>query len=94
MHCITVGFNLSWSIHVVVSVVKKFPAIHKLLDMAKLVDGIDAMTTIFEAQDTKPYFGLEGIKAFHWAWQRVIFTRGDPAIKYIGAQFTVTVRVF
>lgn len=63
-------------------------------DMAVLVDGIDAMTTIFEAQDTKPYFGLDGIQAFHWGWQRVTFDYGDPAINYVGARFTLTIRVF
>ena len=63
-------------------------------DMAALVDGIDAMTDIFEAQDTKPYFGLVGIKAFHWSWQRVIFNYGDLNINYVGARFTLTIRVF
>lgn len=63
-------------------------------DMAALVDGVDAMTNIFEAQDTKPYFGLDGIKAFHWSWSRVVFDYGDAAIKYIGARFTLTIRVF
>lgn len=63
-------------------------------DMAALVDGIDAMTTIFEAQDTKPYFNLDGIKAFHWSWQRVIFNYGDPNINYVGARFTLTIRTF
>jgi hypothetical protein len=63
-------------------------------DMAALVDGIDAMTNLFEAQDTKPYFGLIGIKAFHWSWQRVIFDYGDPAIVYVGARFTLLIRVF
>lgn len=63
-------------------------------DMAALVDGIDAMTDIFEAQDTKPYFGLVGIQAFHWGWQRVIFNYGDPNINYVGARFTLTVRTF
>lgn len=63
-------------------------------DMAALVDGIDAMTTIFEAQDTKPYFGLDGIKAFHWAWQHVTFEYGEASIKYVGARFTLTLRVF
>lgn len=63
-------------------------------DMAALVDGIDAMTAIFEAQDTKPYFSLVGIKAFHWSWQRIIFNYGDPNINYIGARFTLTIRIF
>lgn len=63
-------------------------------DMAALVDGIDAMTNIFEAQDKKPYFALVGIKAFHWSWQRVVFNYGDPNINYVGARFTLTIRVF
>lgn len=63
-------------------------------DMAALVNGIDAMSNIFEAQNTKPYFGLVGIKAYHWSWQRVIFEYGDSQIRYMGARFTVTIRVF
>lgn len=63
-------------------------------DMAALVDGIDAMITIFEAQDTKPYFGLDGIKAFHSSWQRVVFDYGDAQIRYMGARFTLTIRTF
>lgn len=63
-------------------------------DMKALVDGIDAMTTIFEAQDTKPYFGLVGIRAFQWSWARVSFVRGDPGLPYTGARFSLVVRVF
>ena len=63
-------------------------------DMGKLVDGIDAMTTIFEAQDVKPYFGLVGIKAFHWSWTRVLFDYGTPGVNYVGARFIIVVRVF
>lgn len=63
-------------------------------DMAALIDGIDAITNIFEAQDAKPYFNLDGIRAFHWSWQRVVFEYGDPAINYVGARFTLTIRVF
>jgi hypothetical protein len=63
-------------------------------DMAALVDGLDAMTEIFESQDTKPYFALDGIKAFHWSWQRVTFDYGDPQISYVGARFTLLIRTF
>lgn len=62
-------------------------------DMAALVDGIDAMTAIFEQQDTKPYFGLVGIKAFHWSWQRVTFDYGTTIV-YVGARFILSLRVF
>ena len=63
-------------------------------DMDALVDGIDAMQNVFEQQNTKPYFGLTGIQAFHWSWRRVVFTYGDPQLSYMGARFTITVRVF
>jgi len=63
-------------------------------DMKALVDSIDAITNIFEAQDTKPYFDLEGIKAFRWRWERVTFVYGDPQLTYVGARFYIEVRVF
>lgn len=61
-------------------------------DMAALVDGIDAMTAVFEGQDQKAYFGLEGLKAFSWRWDRVTFDYAGVA--YVGARFVITVRVF
>lgn len=61
-------------------------------DMALLVNGIDAMQTIFEAQDKKPYFALAGIQSFRWTWDRVQFAYGNTA--YMGARFVITVRVF
>jgi hypothetical protein len=63
-------------------------------DMAALVNGIDAITNILEAQDTKPYFGLAGIQAFSWSWRRVTFVYGDPQQSYVGARFTLNIRVF
>lgn len=61
-------------------------------EMGRLVDGIDAITNILEGQDQKPYFGLEGIRAFSWRWDRVTFDYGGVA--YVGARFTIIVRVF
>lgn len=63
-------------------------------DMAALVSGIDAIVDELEKQDTKPYFGLEGIKAFSWSFRRVTFVYGDPQVSYIGARFEIKVRVF
>jgi hypothetical protein len=63
-------------------------------DMAALFPLIDAIQNVIEQQDTKPYFGLDGIKAFSWRWSRVIFTYGEPEAKYVGARFVFTVRVF
>lgn len=63
-------------------------------DMAALVNGIDAMENVLEAVNVKPYFSLEGIKAFSWFWTRVAFQYGDPQVRYVGARFEIRVRVF
>jgi len=61
-------------------------------DMGALLPLIDAIQNVLEQQDTKPYFSLDGLKAFKWIAQRVIFEYGDK--KFMGARFTITVRVF
>lgn len=63
-------------------------------DMAALLPLVDAITNVLEAQDSKPYFGLTGIKAFAWTSQRVTFTYGQPEIYYTGMRFTLTLRIF
>ena len=63
-------------------------------DMNALVNGIDALQDVFEAQDKKPYFGEDGIQAFSWSWTRVTFVYGDPQLPYVGARFVLVVRVF
>lgn len=66
---------------------------HMAEDMAALVAGVDAITNIMEEQDSQP-FGLEGIKAFRWHWQRVKFLYGDPQLPYVGVRFVIVLRVF
>lgn len=63
-------------------------------DMAALIPLIDAIQDVLEQQDTKPYFGLVGIKSFAWSAQRVTFTYGEPQIYYVGARFSLVMRVF
>jgi hypothetical protein len=63
-------------------------------DMRLLVQLIDAIVVKLEQQATKPYFGLEGIKAFRWRGERVTFIYGDRQLPYVGMRFTITVRVF
>lgn len=63
-------------------------------NMGALLPLIDAIVTILEAQDTKPYFGLVGLKAFTWSGERLNFDYGDPAQTYVGMRFTLTFRVF
>lgn len=63
-------------------------------DMGILLPLIDAIIDEIEKQDKKPYFALEGIKAFTWSWQRVIFQYNDPLQSYVGARFIFMLRVF
>ena len=63
-------------------------------DMAALVPLIDATQNKLEEQDRQPYFGLDGIKAFSWSAQRVIFNYGDPQVGYVGTRFILVLRVF
>ncbi len=63
-------------------------------DMAALMPLVTAIRVVLEEQKTKPYFGLDAIKGFQWTARRVIFEYGDAAVKYMGARFTITVRVF
>jgi hypothetical protein len=63
-------------------------------DMATLLPLVDAVIVRLEAQTVKPYFNLDGIKAFHWRWERVTFIYGDQQLPYVGARFTLTLRLF
>lgn len=62
--------------------------------MAALMPLVTAIRVKLEEQKTKPYFGLDTIKGFQWTVKRVIFEYGDAAVKYMGARFTISVRVF
>jgi hypothetical protein len=63
-------------------------------NMAALLPLIDAIQDVMEAQDAKPYFGLNGLQAFRWSAQRVTFQYTDPLRLYVGARFILTFRVF
>lgn len=63
-------------------------------DMAAVVDKADEIIPILEAQKVKPYFALEGIKAFRWNGKRVTFVYGDQATAYVGMRFTLTFTIF
>jgi len=62
-------------------------------DMKKTTEMIEAMEDILEAQKTGPAFSLDGIKALHWRWERLIFqpTTDD---QFMGARFYITVKVW
>jgi hypothetical protein len=71
-----------------------FAAIRQNLaeNMTAYVTLMDELIDIIEAQDTKPYFGLEGIKSFRWNFEHVIFEHG--AMKIVGAQLDIVLGVF
>ena len=68
------------------------PRAHLGQDMADAVALVEQLQAILEAQDTKPYFGLEGIKAFSWTARRVNFDYAGQL--FLGFRFMIRVRVF
>lgn len=63
-------------------------------DMKSSVQMADAIIARLEAQQSKPYFGLEGLKSFKWSWERATLIYGDPQINYAGIRFILTFDVF
>ncbi len=63
-------------------------------DMAALITMKDAIDAVLVAEKEKPYFGLAGIKAFHWRAERVTFIYGDPQIPFVGIRYYFTIRTF
>lgn len=61
-------------------------------DIALCTTLASALWDILEQQQVKPYFGLDGIQAFRWTMQRVVFTYAT--VDYAGLRFVLTVRVF
>lgn len=60
-------------------------------DMGRLLPVVDEFIAILEAQ-TCPPFGVEGVKSFQWSAKRVVFQYAK--IKYVGARFTLHLRLF
>jgi len=63
-------------------------------NMATLLPLVDAIQDELEKQRTKPYFGLVGLKAYHWSARRTTFQYTDPMRLYVGARFILTFKVF
>jgi len=61
-------------------------------DMKATVGMIDAIVEVLQEQERPPFFGLMGIKSFKWNWKRTTF-RYARAL-YMGARFTLTLRIF
>ena len=58
----------------------------------RTVDLIDRIIDVFEEQNLKPYFNIEGLKAFSVAWNRVQFDYAGAL--YPGARFVITGWIF
>lgn len=61
-------------------------------DMLKVVEMVDVVRDVMMAQKVKPYFSIEGVKAFKWRHERVTFEYGGAA--YAGTQFVLDFRIF
>lgn len=61
-------------------------------DMKAIVDMLDELIPLLEAQERPPFFGVTGIKAFRWRWNRAIFKRAQAW--YVGARFTIELKIF
>lgn len=62
-------------------------------DAAKALELAEAVISVLEAQNTKPYFGLEGIKAFRYVADYTTFG-ADNGPRYAGVRFAIEVTVF
>ena len=68
-------------------------------DMKAVVDTLDSLITVLQAQETPPFFGVlatvptdkHPIKSFRWSWKRTVFVFGTQ--KYMGGRFTIILRI-
>lgn len=61
-------------------------------DMKAATEMIDAIIAVLQSQESPPFFGLKGIKAFGWRWKRSTFRRADA--RFVGARFTIQCKIF
>ncbi len=71
------------------------PRSHLAEDLKAQVELIDAIDARLSDQKQKP-FGVPGIRAFNWKWERATysFAEGDVKSTYAACQFTIEVTVF
>jgi hypothetical protein len=63
-------------------------------DMKAVADMAELVQNKLEEQKTRPFFDVDGIKAFRWRWERTTFARGSEGKNYVGLKLRVTVRVW
>lgn len=64
---------------------------HIAEDMVALVNISDGVVSCLQAQ-TKPLFGLDGLRGFRWRGERVTFEYSETA--FVGMRFQLTFRIF
>ena len=62
------------------------------LDMKAMVECVDAITDVIQAQPAGDYFGVPEIQNFRWNFKRGVMQYGKS--KYMGGRFTITARIF
>lgn len=61
-------------------------------DVAAYVGLTDAIIDVLQSQQTPPFFGVVGIKAFNWGWRKAVFRRADA--RFVGARFVINCKIF
>ena len=64
---------------------------HIAQDMTAVVDTLDNLVNVLQAEEKPPFFGVSGIKSFSWAWKRAVLRYGT--ITYMGGRFTILTRI-
>lgn len=66
---------------------------HIGLDLQVMVEGLDAIIEVLETQNSKPFFGIEGLQAFKWEWRQAILRYSEDS-RFRGGRFTLTFIIF
>ncbi len=63
-------------------------------DMTETIEMVDSIITVLQEQEKPPFFGVgdRDIKAFSWSWRKAVHRRAQA--NYVGARFTLLLRIF
>ncbi len=65
---------------------------HLALDVAAMVDTLDSLIDVLEAEERPPFFGVKGVRSFRWEWRRAVLRYGDK--RYSGGRFTLWLQIY
>lgn len=66
---------------------------HMREDMQAQMNLIDAIDARLSELKGVPLFGLQGVQAARWSWERMAYTVSD-SIEYVGARFEIVLTIF